>query len=218
VRDPLIVAALSVGMIASGCSGDSGQTDDARIVRTGSSTVAIEDGRLTSAPTPVTFSQISEAGRNTAAAAVLSLYFLAQWGSIPSVVEMYHPRVKEALGAATIADGYVDQRTALLATQVVIRETAPTRLGTAVTVDAYTTSAPPTRDSFLLVRRNGRWYVAQDTVLERGLAAVVGARASQGLTGQAAIRRAQSIGGQAARSYRNLFLRTEPNTRPSRSP
>src|SRR5829696_1365106 len=121
VRDVLIAAAVSIILAAgSGCSGGSGEDDDARIVRTGTSAVSIKDERLTAAPAPVTRSQITEAGSNTAAAAVLTVYFLAQWGSIPSVVEMYHPRVKEALGSATIADGYVDQRTALLATQVAV--------------------------------------------------------------------------------------------------
>jgi len=207
VRTLVLVVALGVSMMASGCSGgDDSRGDTTRIVRTGSP-AEVRNGKLTADPAPLTFAQVSDAGRTTPAGAVLSLYFWAQWGSIPNVVSMYDPRVQNALGPMRIADAYVDQRVPLLGTHVVIRDTVTSPLGTVVTVDALTKNFPPSHDSFLLSRRNRRWYVVHDTLLERGLAVIVGAAASRGLSGQAAVRRAQAAGAVAARDYRRLAIR-----------
>lgn len=156
---------------------------------------------------PLTFAEVAKAGLAKPAGAVLSLYFWCQWGSIPNVVESYDPRVRKALGPLIIADAYDDQRQALLSTMVVIRDTVRTPLGELVTVDGFTKDFPPVRDSFMLDRRDGHWYIVYDTLLARGLGAVVGARASRGLSGQAAVRRAQTAGAAAARDYRNQALR-----------
>jgi hypothetical protein len=214
VRKLLVVSAVTISAIASGCSSDGQSTDNARIVRAGSP-AQVRDGKLTADPSPITFAEITKKGSATPAGAVLAMYFWTQWGSIPNVVAMYDPQVRAALGSATIADAYVDQRAALLATQVVVRDVVRSRLGTVVTVDGLSKNYPANRDSFLLSRRNGRWYIVQDTVLERGLAAIAGARASRGLTGAAAARRAQTAGAAAARRYRNLELRLVSPGRPA---
>jgi hypothetical protein len=208
VRTLVLAVALGVSIIVSGCSGGDESADTTRIVRTGA-TAEVRDGKLTADPAPLTFAQIAEAGRTTPAGSVLSLYFWAQWGSIPNVVNMYDPRVRSAVGPMRIADAYVDQRVSLLGTLVVIRNVVSSPLGKLVTVDALTKNYPVVHDSFLLQRRrrSGRWYVVHDTLLERGLAVIVGAQASRGLTGQAAVRRAQRAGGVAARNFRSLAMR-----------
>jgi hypothetical protein len=202
----LIAGAVAISVVASGCSNGGGSADTARIVRTGSS-VEVRNGKLTGSPDPLTFAQISKAGAGTPAGTVMTLFFWTQWGSIPNVVAMYDPRIRAALGSITIADAYEDQRAAALATEVAVQDVVRSRLGTVVTVDGLTRDFPPSRDSFLLSRRNGRWYILQDTVLERGLAAIAGARASRGLSGAAAARREQVAGAVAARNYRNLMIR-----------
>jgi hypothetical protein len=217
VRTLVLAVALGVSIIVSGCSGGDESADTTRIVRTGA-TAEVRDGKLTADPAPLTFAQIAEAGRTTPAGSVLSLYFWAQWGSIPNVVSMYDPRVRNALGPMRIADAYVDQRVPLLGSQVVIRDTVASPLGTLVTVDAFTKNFPPIHDSFLLTRRNRRWYLVHDTLLERGLAVIVGAQASRGLSGQAAVRRAQTAGAVAARNYRRLAMRLLGFTRRSPQP
>jgi hypothetical protein len=216
VRTLVLGVALCIS-IASGCSGGDDSAKTTQIVGTGSP-AEVRNGKLTADPAPLTFAQVSKAGRTTPAEAVLSLYFWAQWGSIPNVVSMYDPRVRNAVGPMRIADAYVDQRVPLLGTQVVIRDTVRSPLGTLVTVDALTKNYPPNYDSFLLTRRNRRWYVVHDTLLERGLAVTVGAEASRGLSGQAAVRRAQRAGAVAARNYRRLAMRLLGFTRRSPQP
>ncbi len=207
VRQMVLAAGLSAAVVASGCSGGNKHADTARIVRVGSPPAEIRDGKLIADPAPLTFAQVAKAGRTTPEGTVLNLYFWGQWGSIPNVVEMYDSRVRKAIGPITIADAYEDQRAALLRTKIRIEATVRTPLGITVTVEGFTKAAPPSEDSFLLVHRSGRWYVVHDTLLERGLAVVVGARASQGRSGEAAVRRGQRAGAIAARNYRNLALR-----------
>jgi hypothetical protein len=209
VRALVLAVAMCVSAVASGCSagtGTDGSAESTRVVRT-SSDVQVRDGKLTADPPPLTFAQIQKVGPKTPAGTVLFLYFWAQWGSIPNVVEMYDPRMRDALGVMTITDAYVDQRPSLLGTGVIIRNTVRTRLGTVVTVDGLSKSYPASHESFLLRRAGGRWYVVQDTVLERAVALLVGTRASRGFSGQAAIRRSARAGAVAARSYRRLALR-----------
>jgi hypothetical protein len=206
VRKLVLAVALGVSIVASGCSGGDDSANTTRIVGT-SSSAQVRNGKLTADPVPLTFAQVSKAGRTSPAGTVLSLYFWAQWGSIANVVSMYDPRIRRAVGPMRIADAYVDQRVPLLGTQVVIRDVVASPLGKLVTLDAFTKNYPPVHDSFLLNRRNGRWYVVHDTLLERGLAVIVGAKASRGLTGQAAVRRAQTAGAAAARNYRSLAMR-----------
>jgi hypothetical protein len=217
VRKLAAGAAVAISVVASGCSNGGGSADTARIVRTGSS-IELRNGKLTGNPDPLTFAEIAKAGSRTPAGTVLALYFWTQWGSIPNVVAMYDPRVRAALGSTTIADAYEDQRAALLATEAAVQDAVRSRLGTVVTVDGLTRDFPPSRDSFLLSRRNGRWYILQDTVLERGLAAIAGAQASRGLSGPAAARRAQVAGAVAARNYRNLVIRALGGGGPGQKP
>jgi hypothetical protein len=205
VRTWLVAGASSLALIVSGCN--SGGSDDSRISRTTASATPASGRVLTADPAPLTPADLKKVGVDKPAGVVLSAYYWAQWGSLPNVVALYDSRVRDAFGSPGISDAYQDQRDAILHTQPRVKDVTRARRGIVVTVEGWSKGAPPSHDSFLLSRHGGRYYILHDTLLERGLSAVAGARASRNLTGKQAIQAANKAGGAAARRYRNLTLK-----------
>lgn len=90
------VSLILLAAFLAGCgSGDRG-TD--RMVRTGQVETKTVAGRLTTTPPLLTLADVSELPKGSAEQAVMRLLFFAQWGSLPSVVDMYDDRVVTRLG------------------------------------------------------------------------------------------------------------------------
>lgn len=165
--------------LLAGC-GDSG--NGGRIVR-GPGTDA--NGDLIADPSPLTVDDVNSRGTGTPANTVLGLYFYVQWGALPSAIALYDPRLVDAFGTDTVIAALASVRTDLLRTRVEVGKAIRSRFGTVVTVTGVRRADTSTHNSFTLRRRDGRWYVVGDTLLEGALADVAAARAGGGAREQA---------------------------------
>lgn len=201
-RTALIVATLAVigvGQIALGMARDGVPAPTAR------STVRADDSLIVD-PEPVTLADLRQYGQGTAARAVMTLIYWGQWGSSAGVVGSYAPRVVDGVGAETIADAYRFSRQSLLGQSPVIDSVRRTRSGFAIAVSGRRRNARPQAYTFNAERRDGRWWVGFDSLLENGLAAVtqIETARERGVAEDDPAARAAGI--TAAQRYRTLSL------------
>jgi hypothetical protein len=193
------------------------ESSDKTIKLEGASLKARPDGSLAEDPPPLTLADVARSLRGSPEAAVLRLWFLGQWGSAPSVVELYEPTVRTAVGASTMAGGYAVQRAVLLTSRPRIAYVTRTGLGALVGVEALRRGAPPLRDSFLLRRHGSGWLVLYDTVLERAFAGAQQFSSNPNPSAEPE-RAAVREGHVAAARFRGAYLRARRGLRGGRRP
>lgn len=193
------LAAVGVGQIALGlaCNGGPGPAER--------STVRADESLIVD-PDPVTAADLNRFGEGTAARAVMTLFYWGQWGSSAGIVGSYSPRVVEGLGAEAIADAYRFSRQSLLAQAPEIDFVRPTPDGFVVGVVGRRRNARPQDHTFNLERRQGRWLVSFDTLLENGVAAITQIETARARNVAEDDPAAMAAGITAARRYRTLAL------------
>jgi len=200
VRRLLAAVVVSCGLVLAACGGSG--TD--QMVRTG--TVPIEqkaDGRLAANPSPVTIADIDKQPANSAQRAVMRLFFWARWGNLPAVVDTYERRIIDGLGVTSIAGTYDYLRPRLLLSQARIISTRTSGPGQFVALELASTAGPPTREGFLMRRRNGAWRAVYDTLLE---SAIEGYTISEQEPDRAKPSlAAKRKGARAAQRYRDVY-------------
>jgi hypothetical protein len=135
---------------------------------------------------------------------VLKLYYYARWGNVHTVVRLYHPRVRAAMGRQRIAAVYSENRGAFLAREPEVLETRRTRDGVFVAVRLRHDEGKASSESYLLRRRKTGWLIAHDTLFERAVGEF-GQRATDG--GRRSVsRQGRRAALRASRDFRNLFL------------
>ena len=166
-REPCAVA-VAVAMLVAGCGGSDSGTD--RMVRTGEADPKVTaEGKLASNPSPLTLKRLDELDAGSAEQSVMTLFFWAQWGNLPAVVDAYDPAVLDEVGVSAITGSYAWLRPSLLASQPHIISVERGGKNTFVGLELRTTTAAPTRESFIVHRVDGEWRVAYDTLLDRGI-------------------------------------------------
>jgi len=161
------------------------------------------DGRLTGNPAALTIRDVEKEPEGSARRAVMQLIFWAQWGNLPAVVDAYDSRVSATLGVSKVTGGYDYLRPELLTSQVRITATRDSGSGEFVSVELATPRGAPIQDGFLMRRRDGKWRVAYDTLLERAIEAYTVAREAPGdSTPSASARRSGLL---AAQTYRDIY-------------
>ena len=197
----LLAAAVLASLSLAACGGGSG-TD--QMVRTG--TVPVEqqaDGRLAANPSPLTIEDVEKQPVNSPQRAVMQLILWAQWGNLPGTVDSYDRGVIDGIGVTAVAGSYDYMRPQLLLSQARIIGTRASGPAQFVSLELATRTDPPTREGFLLRRRNGRWRIVFDTLLET---AVEGYTISQQEPGRAKPSlRAKRNGARAAQRYRDVY-------------
>jgi hypothetical protein len=197
-----------------GCGGGS------NITRTGRTPVVQRaDGRLNRDPDPVSIAQIKRLPRDSPQSVVLQVWFYAQWGSAPSIVRFYDPRVVSTIGAATIANAFARERDDMLGMTPRLGSVVRGPGGRLVTVTLLSATAAPEPESYLLRRRGGVWRIVHDSVLEHALRDYVQVKTQQRVAPGAprADPRAVAAGVRAATRYRRIYLSRgapEPRGRP----
>lgn len=175
------------------------------MVRTGPSPAKVRaNGTLTSDPTPLTLADLRKQRRGSPAWCVLQLLFWAQWGSYPNLPTAYDPRVLARVGTASFTGAYAAIRPQLAASRPDILDVQQSPRGALVTLRFLTATGPPTRDSFLLRLRRGRWVVVFDTLLERALSTWAQSRIDT-LTRQPSAR-AIRAGSRLSERYRDASI------------
>ena len=161
------------------------------------------DGTLSSTPSPLTLGDVEKQPDGSAARAVMQLIFWAQWGNLPAIFNIYDSRVAGTLGVSKIAGSYDYLRSELLTSRPRIIATQPSGGGQFVSLELTSTRGAPTREGFLMRRRNGAWRIVYDTLLERALDGSTIAELAPGdPTPSMSARRA---GARAAGLYRDTY-------------
>jgi len=162
----LLAGAVVAVVLLAGCGGSGSD----QMVRSGTVTVQQKaDGTLRSTPAPVTVADVEKLPAGSPQQTVARLVFWAQWGNLPAVADLYDRRVIGIVGRSRIVGTYDYVRADLLTSQLRIRGTRPSGSGVFVSAELASTSGPPRREGFLLVRRGGAWRVVYDTLLERAI-------------------------------------------------
>ena len=166
---------LATGLLAS-CGGDD---RSARITRTGSSeTSSLRGGRLERAPVPLTVADLEGARNGSPEETVIRLWFYAQWGHAAAIPSLYAESVRRVRADADIARAYLGNRSYLAQTRPHITEIDEHGNGNGrrvVRMEILSATDAPRRESFVLVRRNDGYRIAEDTFL----AAVAGPGAAR---------------------------------------
>jgi hypothetical protein len=106
-------------------------------------------------------------------AAVERLMRWTRSGSLANVSTLYDTRVRNAVGTKAIVGALQGQRSIYTTPSIKVTKVEPTELGVLVIVSRQPKGAPAVETSYLLGRRNGRWLVRYDSVLEAGLSTYV---------------------------------------------
>lgn len=175
------------------------------------------DGSLTVDPKPLTLADVGRLQRGSASQAALLLWYWGQWGSAPSIVSSYAPEIVRAVGADAIAGAYAQDRASLVAMRPRVIEESATRAGTVVILEGARRNELPNRYSFTLRRRDGRWQVVYDSLLEAGLAAYVQTRAADDPNARTVNAAAARAGLAAVRRLRAAAFSLQPSA-PSAGP
>jgi hypothetical protein len=138
----------------------------------------------------------------------MRLFYWAQWGSAPNVASAYDPAVRRAAGVGNIVGAYSQLRDTLATSRPRFLEITSSAAGAFVSLELLRADAAPARHSFLLQRRDGRWQIVFDTLLERGLANYVASLRSRNSADKLPDRSAVRQGRLAAHEYRRLFAST----------
>ena len=153
----LIVAAVSVA----GCGGGNDNAGS-----TVSQAGASGDDEPAPAPALLARKDVDRQPTGSSTAAVMNLLYWAQWGNWPEVVAAYEPRIRGIAGDTKIIGTYQQQRSTLMNTRFTIRERAQTSRGQFVAVEFQGSKGETQSQSYLLVRRNGKWRILNDTFFE----------------------------------------------------
>jgi hypothetical protein len=174
------------------------------MVRTGTTPIVQKaDGTLSSTPSPLTLRDVEKQPEGSAGRAVMQLIFWAQWGNLPAIFNIYDSRIAGTLGVSKIAGSYDYLRSELLVSRPRIIATQASGGGEFVSLELTSTRGAPTREGFLLRRRDGAWRVVYDTLLERALqGATVADLAPGDPTPSESVLRA---GARAAGLYRDAY-------------
>jgi hypothetical protein len=156
---------LAVSLTA--CSGCAIDHEEKASTLPGTSVEVKADGSLADDAPPITLQDIKNEPRRSVRRTMLSVWFYGQWGSVPNILPLYEPFVRRAVGDRLILGAYATQREQMLASRPRIAYVRRTSVGTLVGLSVYRRGAVPLRDSFLFRRRNGKWRILYDTILER---------------------------------------------------
>lgn len=163
------------------------------------------NGRLMSAPEPLTLADVNRQPRNSPQQAIWRMLFWAQWGNPTNTLAQYDDLVRRRLGGLA-ASTYSWLRPTLVTLRPRLVEVSPAGEGTFVGLELLSDKSPPRRESFLLRRgRDGDWKILYDTFLDRGFVQYV----LYSETGSAASRgegRATEKAEQTARAYLTIAL------------
>jgi hypothetical protein len=163
-------------------------------------------GRLAGAPPPLSEAQIRRATKEGSPdRAVLNFLYWARWGSLPSVVSAYDPRVVARVGAVQIAGGWERLGPSLQDIQPRIVGSRRGRRGSVdVTVRILRENAGPQDASFTVHRIPGRsgWYLAFDTMLEDAIGPAVASAVSRQPLSEPPAPEAQRAGAAVASKFR----------------
>jgi hypothetical protein len=160
-------------------------------------------GDRQSAPLPlVARKDIADQPEGSPRATVMELWFWAQTGSSGDVVEMYAPAVRRLLGVGLISSAYAYRRPIFLVTNPKVVAVTEGSAGTVVLIDVQSRGSAPSRESFVLRRRDAEWEVVYDTILDKALIAYIQRSEGGAPTGKPIPRRAAITAEAAARRYR----------------
>jgi hypothetical protein len=198
--------AVALALAGTGCGGAGTKSEgDVANVAAGGETKA--DGRLRAPAKPLRLADLRREQRGPQAA-ILRLFYFAQWGSAPNIASAYDPAVRRVVGVSNIVGTYSGQRASLAKSRLRIIESTKTPTGTFVSVELLRADAPPERHSFSLRQRFGQWRIVYDTLLEGGLANYVASMRSRNPVDKLPDRRAVIQGQTTAQRYRGLFAST----------
>ncbi len=177
------------------------------MVRTGTpSTKQKADGRLASNPAPLTLEDLEKQPVGSPHRTVMQVMFWTQWGNVPGIVELYDRRIVDVLGVSRITSAYDHLRREVSTSRPRIVATRRNAGGQWVAVELASTREPPVRESFLLRRRDGRWRVVYDTLLERAMeASILGGQVPGDPAPTADVRRSAASAAELYRSAYPMF-------------
>lgn len=198
-----LAAAIVIAVLAAGCSVDG--DDDNQMVRTANGDIEqLPNGKLERTPPPLTLAAVERERKGSVRAVLMELFFWAQWGSAPNLVDPYDPAVVRSLGVRPLTGAFSLLRTQLADAQPRVISTARRNGLAFVAVELASKENEPQRESFLLRRVRGDWKIVFDTLLERGLKSWGEFRAAgRPRTSPAA---AAALGDRVAERYRSAFL------------
>lgn len=205
-----VAAVVAASLLVAGCSSDAG---DSEMVRTGQPTITVkEDGTLSANPVPLTLADVQRQPRNSARRAVMEELFWIQWGSWPNIFDGYHPAVRRAIGAPNLTGGLSQLRSQLVSSRIRIVSSRLIGGRASVQLELLSTTAAPSRESFVLHRSGGRWLIVSDTLLERGIKGFVTQRVDGDAAGTKTTRKGTIAGLDAAATYRAAFEKARQAT------
>jgi uncharacterized protein YceK len=187
---PHALAVLAISVVAfSGCSGTSTRSTP-------------QDKAL------VSEAQIDRGDPASPQGITLRMWRAVQIGDIPSAVVLYHQSVRRAIGVQNIAGTLAQLRAPVALLQPKVLSVATTELGKEVTLRAMSGGSSVGIQSFLLLRDQGEWRIAYDTLFGDALPTFVQGDVQNrlGSNSSAAVRKAQVAGARMAVRYRTLFL------------
>ena len=193
-----------LGLAVLGCGDSKTKKDDAGASASAGGTSS-KQRRLREVPDLLRLADLRRERPGSAEAAVLRLLYFAQWGSAPNLAAAYDPVVRERVGVSNIVGTYTQRRASLATSRVRIVERLDTRTGTLISIELLRADAGPAHHSYSLRRREGRWRVVFDTLLEDGLGTYVAGTHSRSAVGRPPDGAAARQGRQAAHAYRRLF-------------
>jgi hypothetical protein len=204
MRRELCVAAVALTVLVAGCGGSDSGSD--RMVRTGEADPkAAADGQLASNPDPLTLKSLDEVEEGSPEQAVLTLLFWAQWGNIPAIVDVYDPRVIDALGVTAVTSAYSWLRPYLVVSQPRLISVKRTGENTFLGLELRTTSGAPQRESFVMHRVGDEWRVRYDTLLDRGIYGATIERLNPDPTAKRQSNKVLQEAEAAAQTYRDTY-------------
>jgi hypothetical protein len=195
------VSAVSLACLIGGCS-------TKRNEATTAPTRVQKNGLLVTDALPLTLNDLKKYKAGTPAAAVMELFFYAQWGSSPNVASMYDPGAVRAVGIDNLVGTYSAVRPSLNALQLRVLTDRTDSVGGFVAVEGRSREADPVRYSFELRNSGGRWRVVFDTLLEGALPSYVQDSLDPEHPGSPSSR-ARRAGIRVASDYRVYYARTQ---------
>lgn len=156
------LAALTVvALYLAGCGGGNDS------IEAGSSQAAAPEAEGQPPTTLLSREDVQKQPPGSARAAVMNLLYWAQWGNWPEVVAAYEPRIRSVAEDTRIMGTYQQQRGSLMTTRFSIRDQASTSRGRQfVAVEFTLGNGMKQSQSYLLVRRGGKWRISNDTFFQ----------------------------------------------------
>lgn len=162
------------------------------------------DGRLTSAPPPVTAAIVSEQPTDSPQQLIDDLWYLGQAGQL-GVVSLYESVMQQSIGIGNLVGALDTARNYMRATRPRIAAVVPRGQLTTVDVLLFSKGAPPAPATFTLSKRTGKWLIAYDSFTAQFLSTYVETVKDSGLAKPT--KAGTAAGAAAATSYRSAFVR-----------